>query len=76
MKGFELKINDEKIFGGIEDGITLIVADIVGDKIKLSFEGTSFNKDKSVNKNIKWFNSELKEGQEFTVKVKKIEKDL
>lgn len=47
MKGFELEINNEKIFGSAENGITLIIADIVGDKVKLSFEGTIFNKDKS-----------------------------
>ncbi len=72
MKGLELEINNKKILGHIENGITIMVVDVVDDKVRLSFEGTSFNKDKTINKNIKWLYSELEEGQEFTVRVKRI----
>lgn len=75
MKGFELEINGEKIFGSTENGMTLIIADVLRDEAKLTFQGNSFNEDKSVKERTEWFDSELKEGQEFTVRVKKIEKD-
>lgn len=69
MKGFELEINGEKIFGSIEDGVAMIIAEIVDDKVELRFSGSSFNEDKSVKEQIDWFKSELKEGQEFTIRV-------
>lgn len=75
MKGFELEIKNKKILGYIKNGVTILVADIVDGKVKLSFEGTSFNKDKTLHENIKWFDSELEEGQEFTVRVKKIKNE-
>ncbi len=74
MKGLELEINNKKILGYIENGITILIIDIVNDKVKLNFEGTSFNGDKTIEKNIKWFESELEKEQEFIVRVKEVSK--
>ena len=78
MLGFELNINGEKISAALEHGVvTLITTQISrGDNnsIELDLKGLDTS-ELTMEEMIDWYNTTLKEGDEFIVKVKNIGKN-
>ena len=74
MIGFELTIDNKKISAGLDSGVTSVILTKVCSKIQntieLSFGGLDTKNGR--NENISWYKSNLKIGDEITVKVKEI----
>ena len=78
MIGFELNIKGEIISAALENGVVSIIATKVlsemMDSIDLDFAGLNTTHTE-YDESIDWYKTNLKEGDEFTVKVKNIVKN-
>ncbi len=75
MLGYELHIKDKIVSAALEKGVVSIIATTHNDEvirsIELSFGGLNTSK-KENDEMIDWYKTSLKEGDEFSVKVKDI----
>lgn len=75
MIGFELNINGERISAGLEKGVVSIIVTQLSeeyiDSIDLDFTGLN-TYEKGNEETIDWYKSNLKVGDELTIKVKDI----
>ncbi len=75
MIGFELDINGEKIAAALDSGSVAIIATKVStqrsDSIELSFTGLNLS-ESEYDESIEWYNTKLKIGDEFMIKVKNV----
>ncbi len=70
-KVIELEIKGKKIIGTIDDKNSSfgIITDIIGKRgAHLSFSGITFD-DKDIKESYRWYEGDLKEGDEFIVRV-------
>ncbi len=76
MLGFELNIKNQKISASVERGVVSVIATQLNkagvNSIELDLAGLDTGS-KDYDKHLKWYNTVLEEGDEFTVKVKNIE---
>ncbi len=74
MIGFELEIKGQTISAeSIEGGVVTLIADVVRGKATMSLGGMAF-KENGKQDSVKWFETNLVEGDEFTIRVKDIKK--
>lgn len=75
MIGFELKINDKKVSAALENGIVSIILTKLSnefiDSIDLDFTGLNTS-EKGNKEALDWYKSQLKVGDELTIKIKDI----
>ncbi|QTD36468.1 hypothetical protein JL193_09905 [Polaribacter batillariae] len=78
MIGFELNINKKKISAALENGVVSIIltklSDEFIDSIDLDFTGLNTS-EKGNEEALDWYKSQLKVGDELTIKVKDIPKN-
>jgi len=79
MTGFELIINGEKISAALESGAVSIIVTKVSnelmDSIDLDFTGLSLPETGNETEMIDWYKTNLKIGDELTIKVKEVLKN-
>ncbi len=75
MLGIELKINGEKIYASLENGVVSLITTQISkgtmNSIELDLKGldtTELDRDETID----WYNKILNEGDEFSVKIKNI----
>ncbi|AOW10602.1 hypothetical protein [Flavobacterium gilvum] len=75
MIGFELNINDEKVSAALENGVVSIILTKLSDEflnsIDLDFTGLNTS-EKGNGETLDWYKSQLKVGDELTIKIKDI----
>ncbi len=74
MIGFELEIKGQTISAeSIEGGVVTLIADVVRGKATMSLGGMTF-KENGKQDSLTWLETNLVDGDEFTVRVKNIKK--
>ena len=75
MLGLELSFQDKIISGSVPEGVTTIIVSSLKkdeeDSIHLDFRGLD-TASPEIQEQIKWFESELNEGDEMTIRIKDV----
>lgn len=76
MLGFEFEINGKKIHAALQEGVVTLIATQISkgnvNSIEIDLKGLNTS-DLKEDEMINWYNAQLKEGDEFTVKIKNID---
>lgn len=75
MLGFEFSINGKQISAALKEGVVSIIATQISkgheNSVEIDLKGLDTSNQKEFER-IEWYNAILKEGDEFTVRVKEI----